>query len=520
MKATYRYGAAQVQRQNSDMKNSRFRVLARLSYLTHLARPPVFALGLCLALACQAQATLPDEVRAVLQAASVPETSISALVLPAGGGIPRLAHLEAQPRSPASTMKLVTTLVALEELGPNFRWNTQLFMSSPQGSGTPRWGMLRGTLYLQGGGDPNFTWDSLRHMLRSLRAQGVRHIRGDWVLDRNYFKPARPDLGVPPFDETPTAYYNVIPDALLLGSNMLNLTLESDARTTNVIVSPPLQGLRVVAMKPLDDTDCKQWDDDTLTATQEPKAGGRMLLRLAGPYPKNCKSSTALNVMDRNVYIEQFVRSFWSELGGTWQGKLLDGSTPPDARLLVAHPSDTLGNIVKLINKPSDNAMTRSLFMTLGEMRKTSPRLEKSTDNAVVVVNDWFDRKGIVRSGLVLDNGSGLSRSERISAAQMAGLLQVGLQSHWYPEFAASLPIAGLDGTMRRRFKDSPLVGKIRIKTGTLRDTAAVAGYVRDVQGKDWVVVAFINDDNSKLGRPALDALMEWVARGDRTGGT
>ena len=452
-------------------------------------------------------------MRAALQAANVPETSFSALVVPAGGGAARLAYLEAQPRSPASTMKLVTTLVALEELGPNFRWNTQLFAT-----GTPRWGMLRGTLYLQGGGDPNLTWDSLRGMLRSLHAQGVRHIRGDLVLDRNYFKPARPDLGAPQFDETPAAYYNVIPDALLLNSNLLNLTLESNAQGMKASANPDLLSLRVVAGQVLSDTDCKQWDSDTLTTHLQAKPGGKMQLLLGGSYPRNCKSSVGLNLIDRNVYIEQFVRGFWGELRGTWQGKVKDGSTPPEATLLVARASDTLGNVVKLINKPSDNAMTRSLFMTLGETRKTTPRLEKSNDNAVAVVNEWFDRKALPREGLVLDNGSGLSRSERISATQMAGLLQVGLLSNWYPEFAASLPIAGLDGTMRRRFKDSPLVGKIRIKTGTLRDTAAVAGYVRDVQGKDWVVVGFINDDNSKLGRPALDALIEWVARGEAVG--
>ena len=457
----------------------------------------------------QAQSALPDEVRTVLQAAQVPETAISALVLPAGGGAARLAHLEALPRSPASTMKLVTTLVALEELGPNFRWNTQLLTT-----GTPRWGMLRGTLYLQGGGDPNFTWDSLRGMLRNLRAQGVRHLRGDLVLDRGYFKPSRPDMGVPPFDETPSAYYNVIPDALLLNGNMLELTLESTAQGVSILVAPSLQGLRVQTLQTLDASECKEWDDDALVASLQPQVGGKMLLRLDGPYPRNCKSATSLNLMDRNAYIELFVRSFWAELGGTWQGKVQDGSTALDAHLLVARPSDTLGNVVKLINKPSDNAMTRALFMTLGETRKTAPRLDTSTQNGMAVVHAWFDRKGIARDGLVLDNGSGLSRSERISATQMAGLLQAGLQSNWYPEFAASMPIAGLDGTMRRRLKDSPLVGKIRIKTGTLRDTAAVAGYVRDAQGKDWVVVATINDNNSKQGRPALDALIEWVARG------
>ncbi len=465
---------------------------------------------LSLALAASAQTALPDDVRAVLRDAEVPESALSVLVVPAGGGAQRLAHLEHVARSPASTMKLVTTLVGLEELGPNFRWTTRLWAT-----GTPRWGMLRGTLYLQGGGDANFTGDSLRDMLRGLRAQGVRNIRGDLVLDRNFFKPARPDLGEPPFDETPAAYYNVVPDALLLNSNLLNLTLQSNTQGTSVLVAPTLQGLRVVSSQGLVEADCAQWDDDTLTASLQPQLGGKMQLRLGGPYPKNCKSTVELNVVDRNVYIEQLIRSTWRELGGTWQGKVQDGTTPVNAQLLVARPSETLGNVVKRINKPSDNAMARTLFMTLGETRKAVSRLEKSIDNATAVVNDWFDRQGIARAGLVLDNGSGLSRSERISATQMAGLLQAGWQDPWYPEFAASLPIAGLDGTMRRRLKDSPLVGRIRIKTGTLRDTAAVAGYVHDAQGKDWVVVAFINHENSKQGRPALDALIEWVARGE-----
>ncbi len=478
------------------------------SQLRHVIQRTCAAPLLALALACQAQSTLPDEVRLALQTAGLPESSLSALVIPASGGAPRVAHLENQARSPASTMKLVTTLVALEELGPSYRWNTRLLTTARQ-----RQDVLSGTVYLQGDGDPDLRLDSVRSMLRSLRAQGVRQIHGDLVLDRDYFKPARPDLGVTPFDETPDAYYNVIPDALLLNGNMLNFTLVSKSQTTRVVVTPQLQSLRVISRATLDDSECKKWDDDLLTATLQVPSKNRLVLRLGGPYPKNCTASTGLNLIDRNVYIGQFVRGVWRELGGAWQGKVVDGSTPATARLLVNQPSDTLGNIVKQINKPSDNAMTRSLFMTLGENRKTLPKLEQSNDNAVAVINQWFERRGIATDGMVLDNGSGLSRSERISAVQMAGLLQAGSASNWYPEFASSMPIVGVDGTMRRRLNDTAIAGTARIKTGTLRDTAAIAGYVRDSAGQQWIVVAFINDEASKLGRPVLDALIQWTAR-------
>lgn len=475
----------------------------------HILDLLLYACLIGLGLSCHAQSRLPDEVSLALQSGGVPETSLSALVLPAGGGAARLAHFETRPMSPASTMKLVTTLVALEELGPTYRWKTHLLFSGTQERET-----LRGTLYLQGGGDPNLTWDAMREIFRSLRAQGVRHIRGDLVLDRSYFKPARPDVGSPQFDETPDAYYNVIPDALLLNGNMLKFKLESDAKQTRITVSPHLSGLRVASRQTLDDTLCKDWDDDLLTATLKARPWGSTLLTLEGPYPRDCKSTTGLNLMDRNAYIDQFVRTFWNEVGGTWRGRIVDGITATDARVLATRSSETLSSIVKLINKPSDNAMTRSLFMTLGENRKNDPRFEQSTENAIAVVNDWFTRKGIAVQGLVVDNGSGLSRTERITATQLAELLQVGLKSNWYPEFASSMPIVGVDGTMRRRLKDSSMAGRIRIKTGTLRDTAAIAGYVRDRYDKDWVVVAFINDNASKLGRPALDALIEWVAKG------
>lgn len=466
---------------------------------------------LCVALACQAQPQLPLSVVAALRAVDIAETSLAALVIPIQGGPPRLAHFDARPMAPGSTMKLVTTLVAFEELGPTFRWHTQLLSTASVKGNT-----LRGPLYLRGGGDPNLTWDALRTMFRSLRAQGIRHLDGDLILDRTYFQPTRPDVGAPQFDEAPDAYYNVIPDALLLGSNIIDLSLDSSSGATRVHTVPPLERVQVSVEALLDDSKCKDWDDQWLTRTTVTmRSTGTTYVMLRGPFPKNCKAAARLNLIDRNLYIERFVAAFWKELGGSWRGKAKDGTTPALARLLVERTSETLADAVKLINKSSDNAMARSLYLTLGAQPKEA-QSTATLQNADAVVRHWFARQRIASEGLVLENGSGLSRLERISPRQLADLLQAGARSNWFVEFANSLPIVGIDGTMRKRFLDAPLAGRARIKSGTLRDAVAVAGYVRDSANQDWIVVAIINDPAAKKGRPTLDALINWVANPDQ----
>jgi D-alanyl-D-alanine carboxypeptidase/D-alanyl-D-alanine-endopeptidase (penicillin-binding protein 4) len=457
-----------------------------------------------------AQDALPDSVVAALQGVGLQPAALSALVLPVAPGAARLAYQDDRPMTPASTMKLVTTLVALDQLGPSFRWRTQLLSDSE-----PRGSRLRGKLYLRGGADPNLTPDKLRGMLRSLRSQGVQHINGDLVLDRGLFQPQRPDLDALPFDETPYAYYNVIPDALLLNSNVIEFALESDARKVTVRAQPPLAGLTIVNKLKLTDARCDDWEADWKPANVKPARRGKLTLTLDGSYPRNCKTATPMNLLERNQYIARFIQAAWKELGGSWTGRVQDGQTPASARLLVERVSDTLGDAIKLINKPSDNMMARTLFLTLG-VQSASPG-QDSLAASDAAVRQWFTAHHIAQDGLVLENGSGLSRIERISPRQMAGLLLAGAHDLWYPEFSSSLPLVGVDGTMRRRLRNGITPGQARIKTGTLRDVVAIAGYVRDNEQRDWVVSAVINDPQAKKGRPALDALINWVATGQAT---
>jgi D-alanyl-D-alanine carboxypeptidase/D-alanyl-D-alanine-endopeptidase (penicillin-binding protein 4) len=473
------------------------------------------ALALLLAWMPAALAQLPAPVAQLMAASNIPEDAIGALVL--RGDVSLLSHLAERPMQPASTMKLVTTLIGLEQLGPVFRGRTEL-----RSAGILVGDTLRGDLALRGGADADLTGEVLANMLQALRNQGVRRIEGSLVLDRQLFNPARPDAGLPPFDESPDAYYNVVPDALLVNKNMLLLDMRSNGGRVQINSQPALDRVTVESGMTLIDAACARWEDGWKQPIVLREPGGAIRVVLQGTYPKNCIASNSINVVDRQDYVDRLFREAWKKLGGEISGPTLDGVTAPDARLLAEHVSRALPEVVRDINKPSDNALARTLFLSLGSLEADPlhgshpmPGAGPTALRADMVVRDWMRRKGINDAGLVIDNGSGLSRTEKISPLQMASLLNAGLRSKWTPEFMASLPIVGVDGTMRKRLKDSPAAERARMKTGTLRNVTAVAGYVPDANGQQCVVVAMINTERATeaKGRAVLDALVDWVAR-------
>jgi serine-type D-Ala-D-Ala carboxypeptidase/endopeptidase (penicillin-binding protein 4) len=455
----------------------------------------------------QAQGTLPEPVVQALAQANIPTEAISAILIPAEGGAPILAVQAQRPMQPASTMKVVTAQIALDTFGPAQKWQTQFLAASK-----PRGGVLRGGLHIRGGGDFAFSAERLTKVLRALRAQGVRSIAGDVVLDRNRFVPARLDIGVPPFDEYPDAYYNLIPDALLLNHNMLEFGLASDASKITVQFGQAIDGVRISARQlKLRDGACSDWDSDFHTPVVKQDAGGVYTVLLQGSFPRGCTINTETNVLDRNVFWQQSLRAQLREVGIVWRGKVREAATPQDAVLLHESTSDPLAVILRPVNKDSDNGMTRALFLNLGAHNGANAASTLEAGRATV--HAWFDKQGIARDGLVVDNGSGLSRIETISASQLAALLQAAARSRWSAEFLASLSVAGLDGSMKRRLLGTPAEQIARIKTGTLRNAVAVAGYVRNSAGQLHVIVGLINHDNAKPGRAALDALIEWASR-------
>jgi D-alanyl-D-alanine carboxypeptidase/D-alanyl-D-alanine-endopeptidase (penicillin-binding protein 4) len=481
---------------------------------------PLAALAATAALASSlAHAQLPEPVVQVLRTTGIAEDAVSVLVL--RDGRTELSHLADRPMQPASTMKLVTTLVGLETLGPVFRGRTEL-----RTTGTLQGETLKGDLILRGGADVDLSGEALENMLRSLRYQGIRKIEGRLVVDRQLFNPARTDLGAPPFDESPEAYYNVIPDAAMINKNMLQLDMRSTGSRLTLQMQPALQGVTIGHDMKLVDADCKKWDDGWKLPEAVAQKNGGIKVMLHGTFPKNCNQSYSINVVDRQEYVDRLFRATWKRLGGTISGTsagtAIEGTTPADSRLLAEHVSRTLPEIVRDTNKPSDNLLARLIFLSLGAL-EADPVLgshpiagsaEPTLSRSDAAVRNWMRAHGIDDRGLVLDNGSGLSRTERISPVQMGGLLQAGLRSNWAPEFQSSMPIVGVDGTMRRRLHDSPAAGRARMKTGTLSNVVSLAGYVPDASGKPLVVVAMINSDlaGNGRGRAVLDTLVDWVA--------
>jgi D-alanyl-D-alanine carboxypeptidase/D-alanyl-D-alanine-endopeptidase (penicillin-binding protein 4) len=464
---------------------------------------------------------LPAAVTQELARQGLPVSALSYRIAPLAGHVaasPPQALGEHRSMNPASAMKLLTTLAALDMLGPAHRWSTAMLAD-----GASQDGELKGNLYLLGGAEPNLGWERLGGMLRTLRNSGIVSIRGDLVLDRSLFQPARMDLGAAPFDDTPDAWYNVIPDALTVSDYLIDYTLSSDASGVVVQTTPPLSAVTVVNRMVLNDLPCGEWDETWRQPEVQAGADGAVRIVLSGAFPRNCRASVALATLERDLYMERLVRALWQELGGQWRGRVREGKVPAGAVKLAERQFETLGETVRTINKASHAVKARLLYLMLGatstgpaqDATKESPGLP-TLERARRRVLDWVAAQGVDPAGIVIENGAGLSRHERLSAAQLLALLQRAASNRWYPEFAASLPIAALDGTMRRRLKDSPAAGSARLKTGTLRDVAALAGYLRDVRGQDWAVAAFVNDPQGDKGRAVLDGLMDWIAQGQQ----
>ncbi|MDE2370112.1 MAG: D-alanyl-D-alanine carboxypeptidase/D-alanyl-D-alanine-endopeptidase [Burkholderiales bacterium] len=465
--------------------------------------------------AAAADDALPPAVLRALTAAGVAPSSLGAVALPLeGGGRPWRWRAEV-PMQPASTMKIVTAAVALDRLEPGQRGNTELRSAAPlQG------GVLAGDLVLKGGADPDLNVPQFWALLLDLRQQGITTIAGDLVVDRTLFRPARPDLGLPPFDESPEFPYNVVPDALDLNSSLLTIDLESGADALVATPVPPLPGVTIDSRMAISTKPCAAWDEDWKPAQVERDAAG-IRIALQGAFPADCKRRVWLQLIDRLDLADQLFRALWKDLGGTWAGHAREGAAPADARLLARHDARSWVELLRPMLKTSDNPTTRLLYLTLGVPAMAADPATPTTALAAAEVRRWFAEQHIDARGLVLDNGSGLSRSERITPLQLARVLEAVHAGPHGPDLAAALPVAGIDGTLKRRLQDGPATGWARLKTGSLRNATAIAGYLRDGRGRRWVLVAFVNDDNAGRARPALDALVDSFARrGPQRGAT
>ncbi len=449
----------------------------------------------CLSLTATAAGTeLPPTVTGALKAAGIPARNVSVVVLGVDSGQALVRHNAQLAMNPASTMKLLTSYAALEILGPAHTWKTEALADA-----APAQGRLKGNLYLRGSGDPRLALEQFWLFLRQLRARGVGHIQGDLILDRSAFY--LPPHDSAKFDNEPLRPYNAGPDALLINLKSLSFTLHPEHESVAVWHETPGVDQKLINRLQLSDESCGDWREKL----KVDQAGDTITLH--GTFPKACGDKHLnLSPWPANLQVERLFRALWQELGGTLTGQVHEGSTPASALLLATHESPALAEIVRGINKYSNNVMARQVFLALDAARPAT------AEGARRRINLWLNEKGLPMPELVLDNGSGLSRTERISADNLARLLLTAWQSPVMPELMASLPVAGIDGTLKKRLENNPATGRAHLKTGYLENVRALAGYVLDNGGRRWIVVFMINNPNSRQGKPAMDVLLQWIA--------
>lgn len=443
---------------------------------------------------------LPPSVVQALKTNKIESDALSLVMLPLNSSAPATYVNADKAVNPASTMKLVTTYAALELLGPNHQWKTEFYADGPVKDG-----VLNGNLYLKGGGDPKLNMEKLWLLLRDLRANGVQTVTGDLVLDRSHF--VQPEL--PIFDDDGNDQHRpflVGPDSLLVNLKALRFIARNDDGQISVVAEPPIASVRIDnRIESQAGAKCPGWPDIRYNPIEE--ADGNVRVVVTGKLPVGCSGQTYIALLDHQRYAAGAVRAIWQELGGSILGGDRVATVPDDARMVARAWSPDLVEIIRDINKYSNNTMAQQLFLSLGAAFRT----EADDDDAMAarrVIRQWLAKKGLISSNLVIENGSGLSRAERVSARELAGLLQAAWQSPFAAEFIASMPLAALDGTMRKRLLNTAVAGKAHIKTGTLNTVRAIAGYSRDQEGNTWAVVAILNHPRPWGASAVLDEVL------------
>jgi D-alanyl-D-alanine carboxypeptidase/D-alanyl-D-alanine-endopeptidase (penicillin-binding protein 4) len=467
----------------------------------------VAAAWLVAAVACApspADAALPRPVGRAFLDAGVPLNAVAVVVQEIGRPRPAFVHDPERPMNAASVMKLVTTFAALELLGPDYRWKTEAYLAGPL-----RDGVLAGDLVLKGYGDPKVTVEQWQAFMAALRARGLAAVDGNLVLDRSFFALGPHDPGQ--FDGEPLKPYNVGPDALLVNFKAVRLAFvpAPAGDTARVTAVPALANVAVGPPPPLAAGDCGDWRA-TLGAAFADR-GTSAAVSFGGRYPAACgERDWWVALLDHPSYVHGMFTTYFREAGGRFAGEVRNGVVAPGAAPFATLESPPLYDVVRDVNKLSNNVMARQLFLALATVGAPPPA---TPARAAETVQRWLAQRKLKMPGLVLDNGSGLSRRERVTAGGLARLLLAADASAVRDEFATSLAVAATDGTVERRFRTASVAGQALLKTGTLDGVRALAGYVIDAADRRYVVTAIVNHPNAVRSQAALDFLVQWVYR-------
>jgi len=446
--------------------------------------------------------TLPIPVQSALNHRHVPHDTLSIYVEDLESGEVVVRWQDGIPRNPGSTIKLLTTLVAVDVLGPTYAWQTDIFALGPVADGK-----LNGDLLIRGNGDPFLVTERVWQMLRRIRQAGVREIDGDLLIDDSYFEVADHDPAA--FDRQPLRAYNVAPNALLMNFKVVRYWFEPnrDANGVRIWLDPSLANLEVDNRLTLTPGSCRGYQRGITISSN----ASIDKMTFSGKFPDGCKHyAMDRSALSHNEFAYGLFMSLWRESGGEFDGGWKNAVAPNDVEPMIEFRSLPLADVITRINKYSNNVMARQLLYTLSAEVLGAPGTEAGGRK---VVGDWLQQNGLGFSALAFDNGAGLSREARMTAADFGAMLRFAWQQPYMPEYVASMSLSGLDGTLTNRLDKRPLEGTAHLKTGSLDHVAAIAGYMQSRSGRRFAVVVLQNhtDIHRGPGEEIQEALLRWL---------
>lgn len=383
---------------------------------------------------------------------------------------------------PASNMKLIVSATALDRLGPDFTYSSRVYAC---GKVNPR-GVVEGDLALVGGGDPILETGDLRDIAREIRCRGIKKVAGDVIVDDYLFDDRR--LGTGWAWDDLSYYYSAEISALNLNRNTVRVWIYPGKRPGEpaVVCLDPANSYMEIGSAPI------TGEPESQKAVWVFRTLGANVIRAGGSIPAGVRVSApeaVVTVRDPAIYAGHVFVSELRKQGIVVLGNVKRKRLPGDAVLVCEHKSPPLSEILKLLNKPSDNLIAEVLLKTLGAVIKGSG----SVDSGREVEKEFLSAAGVDISGVSIVDGSGLSRLNYLTARSLVDLLSFMYRHKHFKVFLDSLPIAGVDGTLRNRMKGTRAQNNVRAKTGYVSRVSSLSGYLTTGSGEPLVFAILMN---------------------------
>ena len=386
---------------------------------------------------------------------------------------------------PASTMKLITAATALVKLGPNYRFRTTLYADRLEGS------RVLGDIYLKGRGDPMFDSDDLEKMVERLGEMDIKELQGDIVVDETYFDTVRWGKGWM-WDDGPVGGYYPHLSALTINRNGVFVRISPGPEVgdpVRVHLDPPTQYMKIVN----EATTVGASEKVRVKIKRKNGADGENVLMIDRAMAMGqAEMNRRVDVLDPALYCGALLREMLAKRGVTLQGKVRYGEVPEGTAEIITHVSPPLSSILREMNKPSDNLIAELLLKTIGAELKGVPG---TGEKGLGTINEFLGEIGMDAAGYALADGSGVSRYNLVTASLLTDLLVYMFRNFAVmPDYLASLPIGGVDGTLTRRMRGMSAEGVLRAKTGTLRGITTLAGYTVTADGETVVFSILVSN--------------------------